>query len=147
MKGIESTKYESGIRTTNYEDKNIFMMDNRFIDIDFKNEDAYPVELKRGMIIARNKSTLMAVELDSGKTDGREIPVGILAANYVIEDGETKSLRVCVAGEVDATGLVFATGDDLDTVIGNRTLHDSIMGDTAGIVLINVDELGKFDNQ
>jgi hypothetical protein len=143
---IESSNYSGGILTTKYDTAKIFLFDNRFESGNVNNDDYEDLELEAGTLMGRVSATGNLVPLASAASDGSQYPVGILAGNYTIADGDTQEVRVCTAGEVDASRIIFDGSDDLDTVVDGRQLRDRIGADTVGIVLRNVDQLSEFDN-
>jgi hypothetical protein len=143
---VESSSHSGGIRTTNYDNSKMFLFDNNFADGQMNNSTYNDVTHPLGTIVSRDPATGLLVPLDSGASDGTQIPVGVLAADFTIEDGTTDDVRICTGGEIDSSKLVFQGSDDLDTVIDTRQLRDHLSGATVGFVLRTVDELSNFDN-
>lgn len=143
---IESSSYSDGIRTTKYDNTKLCIFNNSFATGDV-NADSYDdLVLPIGTVMGRVSATGELVALASGASDGSQYPVGVLAANYTIEAGDTKEVSIVTGGEIDASLLAFDGSDDLDTVISGKQLRDRLASDTVGLVLRNVDELSEFDN-
>lgn len=144
---IESSTYSGGMLHTKYDTSKIFILDNSFTTGEVTNDDAYDdLELEAGTLMGRVHATGELVVLQSGASDGSQFPVGILAGNYTIEPGDTANVRICIAGEVDESKIIFDGSDDFDTVVSSRQLRDRIASDTAGIILVPCTELGNYDN-
>jgi hypothetical protein len=126
----------------------IFVWNNRYESGTYNNSTYETVDLLQGTVMGRIAATGLLVPLESDAADGSQYPVGILASDYSVEEGEEQELAICVAGDVDETLLVFAKdGDDLDTVISGRQIRDRIGADTVGVKLVGGTEHTKFDNQ
>ena len=132
----------------NYDTTKIFLRDNKFETGSYTNDDLYDdVTLLAGTLLGRVSSTNKLVPHVSSASDGSQFPVGVLATNVVVGDGETVDLTFCTAGEI-AKGKIFLGGSDtFATVISGRTINDRIKADTAGIILVDADQLTAFDNQ
>lgn len=131
-----------------YDLNKIFTWENRYQKADYTNSDTYdPVTLLAGTVMGRISATNKIVPLTSGASDGSQYPVGILADNYTIEEGDTQELMYCNYGDVAESKILLQGSDDLETVIDGRTIRDRIMGDTAGVRIIVSREHTKSDNQ
>jgi hypothetical protein len=84
--------------------------------------------------------------LDKDASDGSQFPVGIVADEVTVDEGDTANLSLCVCGEVDANGLVFVSGTTLATVISAKTVEDRIASDTVGIHLVTSTDITAYDN-
>lgn len=145
MSEIINSEYLGGIRTTQYENKRYFIFNNTFADGQLNNSDEYePVTFRKGTLLGRIAASGILVPLDSGASDGSQYPVGVLAGDFTVEEGDTVGIRMCVSGEVNEYAIIFSGDDDFDTIVSGRTLRDRIGADTVGITLVPVEELGKF---
>lgn len=142
-----TTTYAGGILTTEYDNSKIFIMSNTWLTGEFNNDTYDEITLPIGTLMGRISASGLLVPLESGASDGSQYPVGVLAANYTVADGDTVNVTICTGGEVSETGIVFQGSDDFDTVVSNRTLRDRIGSDTVGIVLRLISENSRFDNQ
>ena len=126
----------------------IFVGGNRYEKGDFNNSDLYdPVTLQAGTLLGRISATGYLVPLESGASDGSQYPVGVLADDYTVDEGEDQEIYFCVAGDVVADKVIFQGSDDLDTVVDGRQLRDRIGADTVGIKLITQNiEMSAEDN-
>lgn len=127
----------------------IFIWGNRYDKADYTNSTYDTVTLVAGTVMGRIGATQEIVPLDSAATDGSQYPVGILAQDAVVEDGDTVSLAFCDKGDVAQEKVVLTNGTDtLETLLADdRSIADHIKGDTAGIKLIVTNELTGYDNQ
>lgn len=132
----------------NYDTTKIFLRDNKFETGTFTNDDLYDdVTLVAGTLLGRVSSTNKLVPHVSTATNGSQFPVGVLATNVVVGDGEDKELTFCTAGEIAKGKIILGGSDTFNTVISGRTINDRIKSDTAGIILVAADQLTAFDNQ
>jgi len=105
------------------------------------------VTLEAGTLLGRVSATNKLVPHVSTASDGSQFPVGVLATNVVVGDGDDKELTFCTAGEIAKGKIILGGSDTFDTVIAGRTINDRIKSDTAGIILVAADQLTAFDNQ
>lgn len=143
----QTSSYSGGMRITNTDNAKMFLGHNSWADGQVNNSDYDPVDMPIGTLMGRITSSGLFTPLQSGASDGSQIPRGILAANYTIDDGDTVDVRICTGGEVDENLIVLQGSDTLNTVITGVRLRDRIAADTVGIVLRTVTELSDFDNQ
>lgn len=124
----------------------IFVRDNRYGKGNYTNSTYDTEELEAGTVLGRVASTGKIAKYDAGASDGTQYPIGVLADNYSIEEGETKELAYCNAGDVVEDKLIFQGSDDLDTVVSGKTVRDRIGSDTVGIQLVSSTENTISDN-
>jgi len=142
-----TTTYSGGMLITNYDNSKIFIMSNTWLTGSYNNDTYDPIDLPIGTLMGRIATSGLLVPLESAATDGSQYPVGVLATNYTVADGDTVNVTICTGGEVSETGIVFQGSDDFDTVVSDRTLRDRIAADTVGIVLRLISENSIYDNQ
>lgn len=140
----------SNYAITNYDTSIVFLGNNEFAPTSFSytNSTYDTVVLLAGNVVGLNTSDV-ALLLESGASDGSQLPYGILAQDVTVAAGETFSgtVSLCVKGRVSEGKLGFQGSDDLDTVIDGRTLRARIAADTVGIKLSLSEENTKVDNQ
>jgi hypothetical protein len=130
----------------NYDTAKIFGFGKRTEVGSYTNDTYDTVTLAAGTLMGRVAATNKIVPLESGASDGSQIPLGFVLNTQSIEAGATDNVALVVAGDV-VEGLITLQGsDNLDTVISGRTLRDRILGDTMGIILKSTDELTGYDN-
>ena len=147
MSSVDQVLNTGSQSTTNYDVAKIFVWDNRYDKGTIDNDTYDAVNYLAGRVLGRIAATGKIVPLDSGASDGSQYPVGILAQDVTIEEGESEEVMFCVAGDVVENKLSFTDTDDLDTVIDGRQLRDRIAADTVGVKLIASTEQTGFDNQ
>ncbi len=124
-----------------------FIGNNRYDKANHTN-DTYDTEtIPGGRLMGRVSATQEIVPHDSAASDGSQYPVGILAADYVVEEGETRELAFCTSGDVAEEKVILAAGDTMDTVIDGRSIRDRIAADTVGIILKTSQQQTEFDNE
>jgi len=135
-----------GMLVSNRDTAKMFLFNNDFITGQVNNSDYDPLTIPGGTLMGRIASSGLLVPLTSGASDGSQFPVGILAADYTIEDGATSNVRICVSGTVNEDMIILQGSNTLETVISSKRLRDRIASDTVGILLESVDQLGQYDN-
>lgn len=133
--------------TINTDLSKIFVWNNRYESGTYNNATYDTVELAAGTVMGRVAATGNLKPLASGASDGSQYPVGILADDYAVEEGEDQEVAICVAGDVDQNKLVFDGSDTLTTEISGRQLRDRIAADTVGIKLVGGEPMTAYDNQ
>jgi hypothetical protein len=128
-----------------YDFSKLFLFENRYrkITIAASGDD---LELTQGMLIGTIATSGNGAVMKSGSSDGSQFPVGIMAEDITIADGDSEEVLICIGGHVNESKLVFDGTDDLDTAVSSRTYRDRIASDTLGIFLVTADELSAADN-
>lgn len=126
---------------------NIFLFNRRSQKGIVNNSDLYdPLVLSAGTVMGRVSETGKFKAFDADASDGSQYPIGILAHDVTIEEGEDKNVFICDDGDVAEEKLVFVdTDDSLDTVISGQQVRDRLKA--AGIKLIASTEQTGYDNQ
>tara|TARA_R110001606_G_scaffold374612_3_gene532481 strand:+ start:1613 stop:2062 length:450 start_codon:yes stop_codon:yes gene_type:complete len=137
----------SNQQIVNYNTEKLIIRSTRFIDAQYENLTAGDVELLCGMLVGRITATGKIVPLVSSAVDGSEIPLGVIITTETVAAGAVIDISVCVKGELDKSLVLIDAGDTLETVIDGRRLEDRILGDTLGVLLVDVEQLTDFDNQ
>lgn len=98
-----------------------------------------------GRIVATNKVAISA----SGNTDGSQVPIGVLMADYTVANGVDTTITFYVKGDMNFNMLKFQGSDTLATeitvsaaVVG--TINDILTG--ISILPIATTENSFFDN-
>lgn len=132
----------------NYDTTKIFLRDNKFEVGSFTNADLYDdAVLVAGTLLGRIASTNKLVVINAAASDGSQFPVGVLAHSVTVAESATVNLTFCTEGEVSKGKVILPVGTTFNTVISAKTLNDRIKSDTAGIILVQADQLTGFDNQ
>lgn len=126
----------------------IFVWENRYEKGNYVNDIYDTINLPGGLLMGRVATTQKLVPLASNAVDGSQYPVGILAEDTSIEEGDEKELTICNYGDVIENLVVLAHGGDtMNTVISGRSIRDRIAGDTVGIRLMPSSENTIDDNE
>ena len=138
---IVSSDFSGGIRTTTYQNTRVFIFNNTFLEGIMNNSTYDPITYPKGTLLGRISASGILVPLVAGASNGSQFPVGVLAGDYTIQDGDSVTVSMCVSGEINLNALVLVAGTTLNTVITGRRLRDRIAADTVGITLVDVQEL------
>jgi len=136
--------------TINTDTAKLFVFNNRYADVAYDGEnDTYDdVVIPAGTLMGKISATQKVIPLASGASDGSQYPVGVLAEDITILAGDTvsKTVSICVAGDVEESLIVLDGSDTLATVISGRSIRDRIGADTDGIKLVAAIEMTSYDN-
>lgn len=126
----------------------VFIWENRYENDNYINNSSYdPIALVAGTVMGRVATTNKLAPCQSNASDGSQYPCGILAQDISLAEGETKQVSICTYGDVATEKVIFVKpGDGLNTVVSSRTYRDRIKADTAGVRLVDTDEMTDFDN-
>lgn len=126
----------------------IFQHGCKYIKGTFNNDTGAELQLVGGELIGRDSTSGKFLILKSAGANGSNIPLGINRTCFAdLADGVDIDMHICVEGDVAKDLVIFDGSDTVDTVVSGRTLGDRIIGDTAGIYLIEITELTDYDNQ
>jgi hypothetical protein len=139
---IETSVYSGGMRTTTYDSKNIFILNNETEIGRINNEDYDDITYPAGTVMGRIATTNMLTPITSEASDGSQFPIGVLHTETTVPAGETVNATIVISGHVDASLLILQGSDTLNTVVSLRTIRDRIKSDSAGIILKPVKDLG-----
>lgn len=135
----------------NTDTSKIFVFDNRYENSTYdKTNSTYDdIVIPAGTLMGRIAATQKVIPLASGASDGSQFPIGILAEDVTVPASSTvsKSVSICVAGDVAQSKIVLDGSDTLSTVISARSIFDRIQADTVGIKLVSTTEMTDYDNQ
>lgn len=134
----------------NTDTSKIFIGRNKYDKNNYLNNSGYnPLTLLQGTVMGRVASSGVLKPCSAQAADGSQFPIGILAADYTADAGETLSgVFICVEGDVVEERCIFFLGDTMETVVSSRRMRDRIGSDTVGINLVpQGDEMTGYDNQ
>lgn len=132
---------------TNYNTDKIFVFRNGYAKGNYTNSTYDEVTLLEGTLMGRVSATQEIVPHDATAVDGSQYPIGVLAVEAIVPEGETVELMFCNEGEVVESKVILADGDTMETVISGRSIRDRIAADTVGIKLVGSDAMTAVDNQ
>lgn len=146
----QTTRVNTGQQiTSDYNLRKIFIWDNRYENDSYVNNSNYnPITILVGMLMGRVTSTGYIVPWRAGAVDGSQFPIGVLAQDVIgLAGGASQKASLCVAGDIDASMIIFFAGDTLETIDNGRRVKDSIQANSVGIKLVfNSTEMTDFDN-
>lgn len=123
----------------------VFLWENRYNTGTYTNSLYDPLVLKAGTLLGRIGFNQKLFLCDSQAIDGSQYPVGILAQDITIEEGETVELSYCVYGDVAEEKVIFAGDDTYNSIVSGQSLRDRI--GMFGVRLVPTTEMTAFDNQ
>jgi len=136
---------KSNFLQQNVDTSKIFLGENESIRADFTAGITDEI-LESGTLMGRISTTQKVIPCDSTATDGSQFPIGILRTSRTVTATTTVSVSIVNAGNVAKEMVILSGTDTFATLVDDRSLQDRIAGDTAGIYLVEVDDLTNFDN-
>lgn len=140
---------------TNYDVSKIFIGNNRYKTAEYTNGTGSEVTLAAGTLMGRIFATNKVTPNVSSATNGSQLPVGVLADSYVVANGVTVTITMCIGGDIAQEKVTLGGSDTLATAItltdsgtdtvGVGTLGDLIVARTQ-IYLVAGTELTGYDN-
>lgn len=135
----------TGVQATiNTDLSRVFLWENRYASANFNNELYDPLIMKAGKLLGRVAATQTLALCDTDSTDGSQYPIGILAEDVTIEDGETKAVSYCIYGDVAEDKIILNGNDTLSSVVNGQSLRDRIA--MMGVRIIPSTEMTANDN-
>lgn len=123
----------------------VFLYENRFAKAKYNNSAYDAVTIYAGTVLGRVASTGFVKPMRSTYSDGSQIPMGIVADDYVVPGGAIIDMHYCLYGDVNKNKIIFdLSTDNFDTTVGSQRLADLIH--QAGIRIIETDIMTGFDN-
>lgn len=105
-----------------------------------------PITYPAGTVMGVIATTGIAVPMTSGASDGSQYPIGILAEDYTVDEGQSVNIAIMVRGRVRQDMLILQGSDTLSTVVGSRRIFERIGSDSVGILIIGATNCTNFDN-
>ncbi len=124
----------------------VFIWENRYSKGNFNNQLYDPLVMKAGTLLGRIGFNQQLFLCDSQAIDGSQFPVGILAEDVTIADGDTVEVAFCNYGDVAEEKVILQGDDTLSSLVSGRSLRDRIAADTVGIRLVPSVSMTSFDN-
>jgi len=145
MSNISQRNQTTNQLTTDYDVSKVFLFNNRYEqDVLLENPFYGSQTILLGTVLGRVASTQNVIPCISGALDGSQFPIGILAQDIVLSQGQTQSIAMCVDGDVNAGKIIFYGGDSLATVIAGRSMLDHLK--SYGILIRYSTEMTDYDN-
>jgi hypothetical protein len=114
----------ANLLVTNFSQRNIFIWNNRFNSQAAEYTDSGSGStLAAGIMIGRISATGKVKQCITTATDGSQIPIGILLADYEVAASASVDLTFGIAGDVDSGMIVFG-GSPADTLSSAVFLND-----------------------
>lgn len=113
--------------TADYNCKRIFLFDNNYQDVVFKNNTAGDLVLKPGSLVLRDTATpSQVIPAVAGATLANVIGIVNIEEEVTLAAGATLNISMAISGEVDETHLELPDTVTLDAVptSGTKSLRD-----------------------
>lgn len=143
--------FNQSVNTTNFAKINIDLSElalgNNRSDKGTFTAGGSAVTLAQGTVLGRISANGLLVPAVAAATDGSNIPVGVLATNYIVAANASVALTYYIAGDIDATKLVFNGSETLDTVTSGARYRDHLSGAKGNFILKTPINNTNYDNQ
>lgn len=104
------------------------------------------VELTAGTVMGVIATTGKVVPMTSGASDGSQYPIGILADDYSVVEGDTVNLSIMVMGQVRQDMILLQGSDTLSTVVSGKRIFERIGSDSVGVLIISSTNATNYEN-
>ena len=104
----------------------IFIFDNRFEEVVFKNNSGEELELTAGQLVVRDTAVAGGVLPATFANLADVIGISAYEGSTILADAETKNMNIGTKGTIDGNLLVLPDGVTLNTTVGNKSLRDVI---------------------
>ncbi|MGC4058178.1 MAG: hypothetical protein QM743_08670 [Chitinophagaceae bacterium] len=126
----------------------IFLGNDKTRKATYTNGTGSPVTLVPGRIMGHVISNGKVLPQNKDSTDGSQQPRFVLmSAHDAVADGASVQVTLCVSGEVDASKLICASGETLDSAVGTTGLIGDLLMANSHILLVDGVQNTFLDNQ
>ncbi len=122
----------------------VFLWENRYANGNFNNATYDPLVMRAGTLLGRIEATQGLKICDTASSDGSQYPIGILAEDITIQEGDIKQVAMCIYGDVAEDKIILHNGQTLSSTVSVRSLRDWIQ--LMGIRIVPTTEMTDFDN-
>jgi hypothetical protein len=110
-----------------YQQKKIFIWENRYVEALFTNGTGATVTLVAGTLVLRDTAVAKGIKLAvAGSTLADTVGILAVEGTQDVPAGGTALVNYCAEGGIDGTQLTLPGGVTLDTVVGTKTVEDII---------------------
>ena len=131
---------------TNYDTSKIFIGNNRYITASYTNATGAAVTLTAGRLMGRVLADNKVLGHVSSATDGSQQPLGVLADTYVVANGATASLAICIGGDIAQEKVILGGADTLATAVSTLGTVGDLIRRNSHINLVAGTEMTGYDN-
>lgn len=125
----------------------IFLGGNKTITATYTNGSGSAVILTPGQVFGRITSSAKVALQDKDSTDGSQRGRFVLMSSHAsIANGADATVTLCYAGEVDASKLVWGSGESLTTAVGTEGINQDILIANSQLILVFGIENTALDN-
>jgi hypothetical protein len=125
----------------------IFLGGNKTITATYTNGSGSAVTLTPGQVFGRVTADAKVALQDKDSTDGSQLARFVLMSSHAsIANGASATVTLCYAGEVDASKLVWGSGESLTTAVGTVGINQDILTANSQLILITGIENTALDN-
>lgn len=126
----------------------IFLGGNKCVTATYTNGTGSTEALTPGIVFGRITASAKVAKQDKDSTDGSQLGRFVLMSSHAaIANGADATLTLCYTGEVDASKLVWGTGESLTTAVGTVGINQDILVANSQLVLVTGIENTKYDNE
>lgn len=154
MSSVRTALLTGSQAIANFDLSKIFIFNNRFTTEKIINSEYDPMTLLAGTVMGRIQGDANGTEgrgtvwpSIKTATDGSQFPIGILAADCIINDGDSLEVPICNSGDVSEAKIIMwnAPTDKLTGLVSGLSIFDRLQG--LGIKIMPTNENTYLDNQ
>lgn len=131
--------------TADYQQKKVFIFDNRFIEGVYRNTTGANLSLTAGMLVARSKTVPNGFVPITALNLADVIGIASHEGVVVLPNNTNLGITVCKSGSVDGNLLLLPATVTLNTVVGEKVLLD-VLNSLGFTIVQGSTEHGIFDN-
>lgn len=126
----------------------IFLGGNKTLTATYTNGSGSAVTLTPGQVFGRITASAKVALQDKDSTDGSQSARFVLMSSHAsVANGADATVTLCYAGDVDASKLVWGSGESLTTAVGTAGINQDILIANSQLILVTGIENTQFDNE
>ena len=131
--------------TADFQQKKIFLFDNRFENGVFKNNDEADIDVVAGLLVARDNATANGLIPVTALTLANVVGIVNIDGTVTLAEDETVEVAYATKGTMNGNLLPLPATVTLNSTVGSKSLKDVLEG-IGFHVETNIVENTNFDN-
>ena len=131
--------------TADFQQKKIFLFDNRFENGVFKNNDEADIDVVAGLLVARDTGTANGLIPVTALTLANVVGIVNIDGTVTLAEDETVEVAYATKGTINGNLLTLPATVTLNSTVGSKSLKDVLEG-IGFHVETNIVENTNFDN-